>query len=256
MRAWSGTRTAQIGKRLKADSIRRECEASLRRLESDVIDLYQIHWPEPDEDIEEGWATLAELKSEGKVRWIGVSNFNVAQMKRAQAIAPITSLQPPYSLVHARDRGRDPAVRREHGIGVIAYSPMASGLLDRRHDAGARGGLAGRRLAEADTRISRSPCSRNLALVRAAPRDRAAARPHARRGGHRLDAAASGSHRRHRWNAFGQAGGRSHRGDGLPSRSARGGRDRDPSGREADACYFLSSASRMGFREARSSCPL
>src|SRR5437660_9959788 len=90
----------QIGHSLKADSIRRECEASLRRLRVDAIDLYQVHWPDPDEDIEEGWATLAELKKEGKVRNLGVSNFNVDQMQRAQAIAPITSLQPRYSLLH------------------------------------------------------------------------------------------------------------------------------------------------------------
>src|SRR5580765_7358554 len=97
-RNWDENR--QIYKSLKADSIRRECEASLRRLRVDTIDLYQIHWPEPDEDIEERWATLAALKQEGKVRHIGVSNFNVTQMRRAQAIAPITSLQPPYSLLH------------------------------------------------------------------------------------------------------------------------------------------------------------
>ena len=92
-------REARDRKCLKAGSVRRECEASLRRLRVDVIDLYQIHWPEPDEEVEEGWATLASLKEEGKVRWIGVSNFNVAQMERAQAIAPVTSLQPPYSAV-------------------------------------------------------------------------------------------------------------------------------------------------------------
>ena len=94
-----GTRSAKFRKSLKRDSIRRECEASLRRLQVDAIDLYQIHWPEPDEDIEEGWETLARLKEEGKVRWIGVSNFNVAQLERCRAIAPITSLQPPYSAV-------------------------------------------------------------------------------------------------------------------------------------------------------------
>src|ERR1700738_1974870 len=93
-RVWNEKR--EIGKSLKSDSIRREVEASLRRLKLDVIDLYQIHWPEPDEDIEEGWTTMAKLKEEGKVRYIGVSNFNVAQMKRARAIAPIPSLQPPY----------------------------------------------------------------------------------------------------------------------------------------------------------------
>src|ERR1700759_2945002 len=97
-RVWNNE--GKISPSLKADSIRRECEASLRRLNVDAIDLYQIHWPEPDVDIEEGWATLAALKQEGKVRHIGVSNFNVAQMQRAQAIAPITSLQPRYSLLH------------------------------------------------------------------------------------------------------------------------------------------------------------
>ena len=126
-RIWGEDR--KIGKCLKADSVRRECEASLRRLQVDAIDLYQMHWPEPDEDVEEGWATMARLKEEGKVRWIGVSNFNVAQMKRAQAIAPITSVQPPYSAA-------SPEAEREilphclgTGIGAIVYSPMKSGLL-------------------------------------------------------------------------------------------------------------------------------
>ena len=126
-RIWNDQR--QIGKSLKADSIRREVEASLRRLRLDVIDLYQIHWPEPEEDIEEGWTAMAELQREGKVRWIGVSNFNVEQMRRAQAIAPVTSLQPPYNML---TRGVEEAVfpyTRQHGIGVIVYSPMKSGLL-------------------------------------------------------------------------------------------------------------------------------
>jgi len=119
----------EIGHSLKAESIRRECEVSLRRLRVETIDLYQIHWPDPDEDIEEGWATLAALQKEGKVRYLGVSNFNVAQMKRAQAIAPITSLQPRYSLIHREVEAEIlPFCLREH-IGVIAYSPMASGLL-------------------------------------------------------------------------------------------------------------------------------
>jgi aryl-alcohol dehydrogenase-like predicted oxidoreductase len=117
---------------LRAQSIKRECENSLRRLRANTIDLYQIHWPNPDADIEEGWKALAELKSEGKVRWIGVSNFNVAQMKRAQAIAPITSLQPPYSAIR-RDTEKEllPFCGREN-IGVIAYSPMQAGLLSGR----------------------------------------------------------------------------------------------------------------------------
>jgi aryl-alcohol dehydrogenase-like predicted oxidoreductase len=126
-RIWDENR--QIGKSLKADSVRRECEASLRRLKVDVIDLYQIHWPEPDEDVEEGWATLARLKEEGKVRWIGVSNFSLDQLKRAQAIAPITSLQPPYSLIRREVEEAVLPYCAEQNIGVIAYSPMGSGLL-------------------------------------------------------------------------------------------------------------------------------
>src|SRR5579885_1674975 len=126
-RNWNEDR--QIYKCLKADSIRRECEASLRRLKVDVIDLYQIHWPEPDEDIEEGWTTLAKLREEGKVRWIGVSNFNVAQMERCRRIAPITSLQPPYSAISPEVENEILPYCQQHGIGVIVYSPMKSGLL-------------------------------------------------------------------------------------------------------------------------------
>jgi len=114
---------------LKADSIRREVEDSLRRLQVDVIDLYQIHWPNPDEDIEEGWTTLAQLKQEGKVRHIAVSNFNVDQLRRAQAIAPITSLQPPYSLNRREIEKEILPFCEANNIGVIVYSPMASGLL-------------------------------------------------------------------------------------------------------------------------------
>lgn len=119
----------QIGHSLKAKSIRREVEDSLSRLNIDVIDLYQVHWPDPDADIEEGWTEMARLRDEGKVRYIGVSNFNVEQMKRAQNIAPITTLQPPYSIL-ARDVEEEilPCAR-ENNIGVIVYSPMYSGLL-------------------------------------------------------------------------------------------------------------------------------
>jgi aryl-alcohol dehydrogenase-like predicted oxidoreductase len=116
---------------LGAASIRREIEDSLRRLNVEVIDLYQIHWPpNPDSpQLEEGWTTLADLKRQGKVRWIGVSNFNAAQLKRAQAIAPVTSLQPPYSLIHREVERETLPYCRQEGIGVIVYSPMASGLL-------------------------------------------------------------------------------------------------------------------------------
>ena len=117
---------------LKADSVRRECENSLRRLNVDVIDLYQIHWPQPDEDIEEGWGTLQRLKEEGKVRWLGVSNFNVEQMKRAAKIAPITSLQPPYSMISPETEIDILPHARHENIGVIVYSPMKNGLLSGR----------------------------------------------------------------------------------------------------------------------------
>lgn len=152
---------------LTAGSVRRECEESLQRLKVETIDLYQIHWP-PEQDgaeLEEGWAAMAALQREGKARWIGVSNFTVAQMKRAGAIAPVTSLQPPYSVIR-REIESDilPFCRRE-GIGVIVYAPMASGLLT--------GAMTRERAAglPADDWRSRSPefreprLSRNLALV-------------------------------------------------------------------------------------------
>lgn len=126
-RIWNEKR--EIGKSLKGDSIRREVEASLRRLNVDVIDLYQIHWPEPDAEVEEGWTTLAKLREEGKVRWIGVSNFSAAQMERAWAIAPIHSLQPPYSLISPEAEESILPYAAAHNIGVIVYSPMKSGLL-------------------------------------------------------------------------------------------------------------------------------
>ncbi len=128
---WDDKGKGDVKKVLSRDSIRREVEDSLRRLSIDVIDLYQIHWP-PDPDssaLEEGWSTMADLKREGKVRWIGVSNFSVSQLKRAQAIAPVTSLQPPYSLVHREVEDDILPYCLRAGIGVIVYSPMASGLL-------------------------------------------------------------------------------------------------------------------------------
>ncbi|MFB3777776.1 MAG: aldo/keto reductase [Bryobacteraceae bacterium] len=126
-RVWD--ENGKIGGSLKRDSIRREVENSLRRLKVDVIDLYQIHWPQPEEDIEEGWTALAELKQEGKVRWIGVSNFSRAQMERAMKIAPITSLQPPYSILSPEIEAEELPYCLANNIGVIAYSPMKSGLL-------------------------------------------------------------------------------------------------------------------------------
>lgn len=119
----------EISQSLKAESIRRECEASLRRLKLDAIDLYQLHWPAPEQDIEEGWTEMARLKQQGKVRNIGVSNFNVAQMKRAQRIAPITSLQPPYSILRPEVESEILPHAQQSGVGVIVYSPMQAGLL-------------------------------------------------------------------------------------------------------------------------------
>jgi aryl-alcohol dehydrogenase-like predicted oxidoreductase len=124
---WQADRS--IYRSLKRESLREEVENSLRRLSVEVIDLYQIHWPNPEAEIEEGWEALAQLKEEGKVRHIGVSNFNVAQMKRALKIAPITSLQPPYSLINRNVEAEILPFCKQNNIGVINYSPMASGLL-------------------------------------------------------------------------------------------------------------------------------
>jgi len=114
---------------LKADSVRRECEASLRRLKVETIDLYQIHWPNPDADIEGGWTALSNLREAGKVRWIGVSNFDAAQMERCRKIAPVASLQPPYSAISPEVEAEILPYCQRHNIGVIVYSPMKSGLL-------------------------------------------------------------------------------------------------------------------------------
>ncbi len=160
---WDANR--QIYHSLSARSLQEEVEASLRRLGVDTIDLYQIHWPNPEDEIEEGWEALAKFQTQGKVRYIGVSNFNVAQMKRAQRIAPITSLQPPYSLLR-RDIEKEllPFCLENH-IGVINYSPMVSGLLTGKMTA-----ERVRNLPEDDWR-KRSPnfnppkLERNLALV-------------------------------------------------------------------------------------------
>lgn len=122
-------RDRQIFRSLKAKSLEEELEGSLRRLGVETIDLYQIHWPNPEEEIEEGWETLARFQKEGKVRYIGVSNFNVEQMKRAQKIAPITSLQPPYSMLRRAIETEILPYCEANNIGVINYSPMVSGLL-------------------------------------------------------------------------------------------------------------------------------
>ena len=150
---------------LKADSIRQECENSMRRLGVDVIDLYQLHWPEPDADVEEGWTEMARLKEEGKVRWIGVSNFSVDQLKRAQKIAPITSLQPPYSLLVRKVEDEILPFAKSNNIGVIVYSPMRAGLLTGKMTAERAASLPDDDWRKRDKDFQEPRLSQNLKLV-------------------------------------------------------------------------------------------
>jgi aryl-alcohol dehydrogenase-like predicted oxidoreductase len=152
-----------VHRSLNADSIRRECEDSLRRLNVDVIDLYQIHWP--TEDLEDGWGAMAQLQTEGKVRWIGVSNFNAEEMRRAQAIAPITSLQPPYSLVRREVEQEILPYCLSKGLGVITYSPMASGLLTGAMTRERAASLPASDWRSRDIEFKEPRLSKNLALV-------------------------------------------------------------------------------------------
>lgn len=180
LRQWRGSRphlftkcgltwdeSRKIGANHSATSIRRECEHSLRRLQVETIDLYQIHWPPSDDgpSLEESWQTLAALQKEGKVRWIGVSNFDVEQLKRATKIAPVTSLQPPYSILRRAIEEQLLPYCQQNNIGVIVYSPMFSGMLT--------GGMTRERAAAlpADDFRRRNPefqepkLSKNLELV-------------------------------------------------------------------------------------------
>ena len=156
-----------VRKVLSADSIRREVEDSLRRLSVNVIDLYQIHWPpDPDSaDLEEGWATLSSLQRQGKVRWIGVSNFNVQQLRRAQSITPVTSLQPRYSLVHREVEDQVLPYCLQEGSGVIVYSPMASGLLTGAMTRGRAAKLPMDDWRRSHPDFTEPQLSRNMALV-------------------------------------------------------------------------------------------
>ncbi|MGA2762399.1 MAG: aldo/keto reductase [Spirochaetia bacterium] len=163
-RTWDAGRTA-IQDNLSASSVRAELEASLRRLGTDYIDLYQVHWPRPEEQVEEGWAEIAKAVKEGKVRFAGVSNFSVGQIRRIHAIHPVTSLQPPYSMLRREAEKELLPFCRQNGIGVVVYSPMQMGLLS--------GAFSRDRMArlDADDMRSKSPfftepaLSRNLALV-------------------------------------------------------------------------------------------
>jgi len=163
-RAWDPGST-EIVDRLSAASVRKELEASLRRLGTDYIDLYQIHWPRPEPQIEEGWNEIAKAVTEGKVRYAGVSNFSVDQIRRAHLIHPVTSLQPPYNMLRRDVEKELLPFCAQNGIGVIAYSPMQMGLLS-----GAFSRERVTHLAPDDLR-SRNPyftepaLSRNLALV-------------------------------------------------------------------------------------------
>ena len=160
---WDGER--KIYRSLKAASVVEELEKSLRRLEVETIDLYQIHWPNPDEEIEEGWAELARQQKAGKIRWIGVSNFNVAQMLRAQAIAPITSLQPPYSMLRSAVEEEILPFCLANGIGVINYSPMVSGLLTGRMSADRVAAMPADDWRRKAAEFNEPRLSRNLRLV-------------------------------------------------------------------------------------------
>jgi aryl-alcohol dehydrogenase-like predicted oxidoreductase len=176
LKAWTGPRPyvftkcglrwddqGYVRRDLTADSIRRECEDSLRRLKVDVIDLYQIHWP--TEKLEEGWAAMAQLQEEGKVRWIGVSNFNVDEIRKARAIAPITSLQPPYSLVRREIEQEILPYSLTEGLGVIVYSPMASGLLTGAMTRDRAASLPASDWRSRDVEFKEPALSKNLALV-------------------------------------------------------------------------------------------
>ncbi len=120
---------------IKTESVKKECEDSLRRLKTDYIDLYQIHWPIPEDEIEEGWEAVNDLVQQGKIRYGGVSNFNVTQMQQCERVAPIASLQPPYSLLRREVEEKILSYCDENNIGVVAYAPMASGLLTGKYTA-------------------------------------------------------------------------------------------------------------------------
>jgi aryl-alcohol dehydrogenase-like predicted oxidoreductase len=150
---------------LKRDSILREAEASLRRLDLDAIDLYQIHWPIPDEDIEEAWAAFAELKEQGLVHHIGVSNFSVEQLRRAQEIAPVETVQPQYSLIDRDAEAELLPVAEREAIGVLVYSPMASGLLTGAMTRSRIAQLPGEDWRRHDPRFQEPRLSQHLALV-------------------------------------------------------------------------------------------
>ena len=150
---------------LERDSILREANASLERLGIDAIDLYQIHWPVPDQGIEEGWSAFAELKEQGLVRHIGVSNFDVEQLRRIQQIAPVETLQPQYSLIERDVEGKLLPFAEREGIGAIVYSPMSSGLLTGRMTRERIAAMPDDDWRKTDSRFLEPQLSRNLGIV-------------------------------------------------------------------------------------------
>ena len=160
---WDGER--KIYRSLRAKSVVEELDGSLQRLGVETIDLYQVHWPNPEEEIEEGWAELARQQQAGKIRWIGVSNFNVEQIKRAQAIAPVTSLQPPYSMLRPAVGAEILPYCLEQKIGVINYSPMVSGLLTGRMTAERVANMPADDWRRKAVEFNQPRLSRNLRLV-------------------------------------------------------------------------------------------
>jgi hypothetical protein len=200
-----GNAQGKVRRVLTADSIRRECEESLRRLKVDALDLYQIHWP-PENDgaeLEEGWAAMAALQREGKARWIGVSNFNVAQLERARAIAPVTSLQPPYSLIRRDIEFEVPPLP---AIGDRRDRVRADGF-DHRRMTRERAPFR-QTIGEAAAPSSTSPTSPGTSPWSSGSGRWATTRPLSRRSCHRLDAQTPRSDRRHRRRAECGPGGR------------------------------------------------
>jgi aryl-alcohol dehydrogenase-like predicted oxidoreductase len=162
---WDDPKSRTVTNRLKAASIRKEAEDSLRRLRIEVIDLYQIHWPEPQEDIEEAWITIANLIAQGKVRYGGVSNFSVSQIKRVQALHQVASLQPPYSLLDRAVEVELLPYCKENGIGVVAYGPLAYGLLTGKYTRARIEALPKDDWRHRGARFQEPELSANLALI-------------------------------------------------------------------------------------------
>ena len=160
---WKADRS--IYRSLRAASVAEELENSLRRLQIEAVDLYQVHWPNPEDEIEEGWEALSRLREQGKIRWIGVSNFSVEQMRRVGKIAPITSLQPPYSMLRPAVEKEIFPFTQENGIGVISYSPMVSGLLTGTMTAERVGSLPADDWRRKAVEFQEPRLSRNLRLV-------------------------------------------------------------------------------------------